>query len=338
MFAEDPGALAFLRGIEAALRDEGFDIAAIPATSGGAEALIDHVKPAAVLVGTSENLDSFAFELTRSARARHIPTFGAVDSAANAAFRFRGRSAATFAHAPAALLVPDDASRAAFVALGFPAGGITVTGHPRLAEVARLRESMSAEDRIAARVHFAGAGERPVIVFVSELSTGLGDDPFRKTPAYTLGGTSGSEARTDIVAEELLHAARALPGDPWLVLRLHPKQDADDVAELAGRFDQVSRGGPGLDAVRGADLVTGMTSALLAEAAVFGRPVLSIVPDPAERAWLGDMAGRIACVSTRRELGAALAHWPAPLPPQPCGGDPAARMAAAIRAEIERAP
>lgn len=338
MFAEDPGAFAYLEGVEAALRQEGFDVVSAPPTSDDADGVIDRAQPAAVLVGTSENLDSFAFGLTERAKARRIPTFGAVDSAANAAFRFRGRSAEAFAHAPDHLLVPDAATRGAFVAHGFAPEAITVTGHPRLAEIARLRAHMNEEDRRAARArHFPAAGKRPVIVFVSELSTGLGDDPFRRTDAYTLDGTSGSDARTEIVAEEMLRAARALPSDPWLVLRLHPKQDPDDIARLAAGFDQVSRGGPGLEAVAGADLVTGMTSVLLAEAAVLGLPVLAIVPDPAERAWLGDMAGSIACVASRPDLEEALAKWPAPLPPQPEGGDPAARMAAAIRAEIERA-
>lgn len=331
IFAEDPGAKAYLGGIEPALAREGLAAVAAPLGADDADAVLDAHDPVALLVGTSENLDSFAFALTESARARGIATFGAVDSAANAAFRFRGQTSRPFAHAPETLLVPDAASRAAFAALGFPAERIIVTGHPRLAEIARQRAKSGEEERRAARArHFPGADHRPVIVFVAELSTGLGDDPFRKTASYTLEGTSGSQRRTDIVAEELLRSVRALESDPWLVLRLHPKQDVADAAALVGDFDQVSSAGPGLDAVAGADLVTGMTSILLAEAAVFGRPVLAIVPDPAERSWLGDMADRIACVWTRDALDAALRNWPEPIPKDDSARDPAHAMAAAI--------
>ena len=347
VFAEDPGAVTFLDGVEPALVAAGFTPIALVAgaasarddaiecSGANADAVIIEHAPAAVVVGTSENLDSFAFALVAAARARRIPTFGAVDSAANAAFRFRGRTSQPFAHAPDFLLVPDNATAEAFTALAFATDRISVVGHPRLAELARMRGTADFADRRDAL--FPLAGERPVIVFVSELSTGLGDDPFRRTPDYTFAGTSESDRRTEIVAEELIRAARGLPSNPWIVLRLHPKQDPADVAALAAEFDQVSRAEPGLEVVGAADLVTGMTSVLLAEAAVLGRPVLSIIPMPAESAWLGDMADRIASVSTRAGLEGALRNWPAPLPPiEDEITNPSARMAEAIARGIDR--
>lgn len=63
-------------------------------------------------------------------------------------------------------------------------------------------------------------------------------------------------------------------------------------------FDQVSRNEPGMEVVAAAGLVTGMTQHTLAEAAMSGCRVLSIVPDPAERLWLGDIGELIHCVWT----------------------------------------
>lgn len=327
LFVEDPGAFAYLAGLEDALVEAGLDAVTIAAghardalpdaidgTDLDADGAIAHFSPAAVVIGTCENLDTAAFDLVHTARARNIPTFGAVDSAANAPFRFRGRSSQALAHAPDFLLVPDVTSREAFVALGFSARDITVTGHPRLAELSGGRNRMSADQRSAAKRRlFPNAGDRPVVVFVSELSTGLGDDPFRRTLDWTLHGTGDSDRRTDVVAQELLQAARALPTKPWMVLRLHPKQSLADVAGIVTGFDQVSRNEPGMEVVAAADLVTGMTSILLAEAAMSGCRVLSIVPDPAERLWLGDIGELITCVSARQALEQALADWPEPL-------------------------
>lgn len=356
VFAEDPGAALFLQPLPAAWQGAGGTcrVLALPFAApyfadcaliappayrddDAARKVIADERPSVLLVGTSENPDSFAFALAAAARDAGIPVIGAVDSAPNAAHRFRGRTGAALGHAPDHLMVADEATSRGFRALGMTAQRISVVGHPRLAELVAMRRALGEADRAMLRQRlFPGADPRPVIVFVSELSVGLGDDPFRKTADYALHGTSGSTRRSDIVAEELVRAARLLPDKPWLVLRLHPKQPADDAAAIAGLFDQVSQRESGLDVVLGANLVTGMTSILLAEAAVLGRPVLSIVPDPAERAWLGDLGDAIASVSNRPALEAALQAWPKPLPFAPGAPCPAAAMVDAIASVMGR--
>jgi hypothetical protein len=351
LFAEDPGGALFMQHLPAAWEAwggtacvlalphaapyfAGRPLVAMPAGSGpsDASALLTTVNADVLVTGTSENPDTFGFRLIAAAREMDIPSFGAVDSSPNAPYRFRGRSDSPMTHTPDFLLVPDLTTEQEYIKLGLAPDRVLRVGHPRLSEIARLRHVHDRATVARARQKlFPEAGDRPIILFVSELSVGLGDDPFRRTARYTLAGTGMSERRSEIVAQELLRAARLLPSNPWLVLRLHPKQGLDDVAGIADQFDQVSCTEPGLDVVGSVDLVTGMTSVLLAEAAVLGRPVLSIVPDPSESAWLGDFAERIVSVSTRVALEAALANWPAVLPP--CGEegvDPAALMAEVI--------
>ena len=146
-----------------------------------------------------------------------------------------------------------------------------------------------------------------IAVFVSELSTGLGGEArYRRSPGYSLHGEGTSDRRTDIVAQEAVRALQQA-GPVWTVLRLHPKQDRASEAGLAALFDQVSQTEPALDLCLAADLVCGMTSVLLIEAAALGLPVLSIVPQAEEREWLGDAGEAIPSVSTRAVLEGWLA-------------------------------
>lgn len=337
LFVEDPGAALFMCELPAALREAGartvtlaLPFAApyfadeklidVPATldPAAAAALLDQHQPAALVFGTSENPDSFAFALRVAAGRRGIPTLAAVDSVPNAEHRFRGHGTDPFRYAPDTLLVADSASADAYRALGVDSVRITICGHPRFDEIATIRERWSDADRALQRQrHFPEASvDARIVVFVSELSVGLGDNPFRRDDGYRLAGTSGSDARSRIVGEELLLALPHLHHPVHSVLRLHPKQNAAEEADFAVLFDQVSQAEPGLEIVNAADLVVGMTSILLIEAACLGRPVLSIVPRPEEQAWLGDAQAIIPGAFTREAITAFLAQgddpqgWP----------------------------
>lgn len=343
---EDPGAVLYLRGLADALGRAGLealtfatghartalpDAVALPAD---ARALLASEAPAVLVVGTSENPESPAFALTEAARALGVPVIGAVDSAANAASRFAGTGKDPLAHAPDALLVPDQASLRAFAGLGFAERAIHVTGHPRIDEIAATDASLDAAARAALRRSLfpAAPDEARIAVFVSELSTGLGGEArYRRSPGYTLHGEGTSERRTDIVAQEAVRALRQA-GPVWAVLRLHPKQDRASEVALAALFDQVSQTEPALDLCMAADLVCGMTSVLLVEAAALSMPVLSIVPQAAEREWLGDAGQAIPSVSTRAALEGWLADpWTPAVLDRPTG-TALDRMVAAIAA------
>lgn len=343
---EDPGAVLYLRGLAQALDAAGMEPVTVATghakgvlpgaltMPGDPAGLLARESPAALVVGTSENPQSPAFVLTAAARARGIPVIGAVDSAANAASRFAGTGSDPLAHAPDALLVPDRASAAAFAELGFSRGAIHVTGHPRLDEIATLGAGLDSAARAELRRRLCPGApvDARVAVFVSELSTGLGGEArYRRGPGYGLAGDGTSDRRTDIVAQE---AVRALgrTGPVWTVLRLHPKQDRAEETALAALFDQVSQSEPALDLCLSADLICGMTSVLLVEAAALGLPVLSIVPQTAEREWLGDAGQAIPSVSTRAALEAWLAGPWLPTLLEQASGSALDHMVAAIAA------
>ena len=241
-----------------------------------------------MLVGTSEDKHAAAHDLVAACREARIPTLGFVDGPANIERRFRGRGDSPLAFVPDAVLVPAETLRAQLGAVGFPGERIFVVTHPHFARLAAEKRRLDAtgRDALRRRIFPACPAGRPILVFLAERSGGLDDENFRRSAAYTLAGRGGDDRRTNIVLEEVLDARRPSTPQPFIVLRLHPKNDPEEFAAYRHEIDQVSRAEPALDVVYAADAVAGLTTILLSEAAVLGRPVLSVVPRASERDWL----------------------------------------------------
>ena len=305
LLAAEP-ALAYLRGRAVA-------VTPVEAAS-TAETLLAHFDPAAVLVGTSENEHSLGLSLVKAARACGLATAGFVDGFANASFRFRGTTSSPLAYAPDVVFVPDEPTRRAFVELGLDGSRVLVTGHPYHDDVLRKRDALEAEgvEAVRRRVLHAPRDAR-VITFVSELSTGFDAAQFQRSSEYTLTGRGQRSGRTEIVLEEVIDAVRACRDQNlYLVLRLHPKNTRAELGSLVDEVDHVSEGGMALEVAFASDLVVGMTSMLLVEASLLGRPTLSVVPRIAETVWLPTIAsGSTPCATTREELLRQLLRWSA---------------------------
>lgn len=298
-----------------------------------------------VVVGTSENPDSPGFALIAAARDAGVPSFGVIDSAANAAFRFRGTTSEALAYAPDWLLVPDQWTAQEYRGLGFPAARIVEVGHPQYDRVAVARATLARRDRseLRGRLYPRAPRGAPIVVFVSEISTGLDPRQYQVSADYTLHGRGVARDRSAIVVEELLDALNALHADglldPYLVLRRHPKEQDEALAAYLPHFDLVSRGGDPLELIYAADLAVGMSSMLLIEAHLLGVPTLSIVPRIIERDWLPTVrAGVTPCATDRHTVREWLRTWlaarpehaalvDAPPPPHSRSSSSAARMA-----------
>lgn len=301
---EDPGAANGMVGVNEAFTWRGADIdiyatgAARAYAAGIGLSTIDlddlavPLSADALLVGTSENPDSPVFAITHAARKAGIPCFGFIDGPANAAHRFQGRTDTPLTHAPDYLLVSDPAAAAAYAELGFDADKITVVGHPNMDRVRdkAVELSKAGRPKLRARLFPDIDPARPLIVFLAETSDGLDPAEFRRSAAYTLKGRGDNDGRTEICLEETLDALPAAAPDAALILRLHPKNNPDTFKPYAGEIAAMSIGGDPLEVVFAADLVIGMTSVLLFEAAVMGRPTLSVTPRPDEAAWLSSIA------------------------------------------------
>jgi hypothetical protein len=323
IFVEDPGAANFVAPLPEALASRGWRTSVFAAGlakdylanrqvaiqvidhSMTAELILSTNKPRILIAGTAENKDTIGLTLISMARDLGIITIGIIDAIMNAQYRFRGQCDIPLAHAPDWLLVPDEWTKQVFVTLGFSETHAVVCGHPHYDYVIDKIKEFSAMNRDVLKNHlFPGlrAGQK-IIVFVTEGSARV--KKFSPPPLheYTITGRGNGAGRTEIVMEEFLDAVKSLSSRPYLVLRLHPKETSEDYLQYLEEFDLVDNKSAPLELVYGADLVVGMTSMLLMEAALLGRPTLSILPRPQEGEWLHSIkAGVTQCVTNREAL------------------------------------
>ena len=318
IFVEDPGAANFVAELPTELKSRGHSSQVFARATGArqlaalevpyedadaisdAGAMLDATAPRMLVAGTSENQDAFGLALLQAARAAGLPSVGALDSPINAGFRFRGRSCSPLTYAPDCLLVPDEQTRAAMAGVGFDDGRMVVCGHPHHDHVRSARERLDRSRRFPRRAALlpGAAPAQKVVVFLTEISSGPDPTLFVRDEHYTLTGREGSDRRTDIVLETLLDGIAAISPRPYVVLRLHPKNRPEDFAAYGDEIDFMSAGGSPLELIAVSDLVVGMTTVLMVEAALLGRPTLSIVPTIREREWLPTIgAGITPCAN-----------------------------------------
>ncbi len=269
------------------------------------------INPQVLLTGTSENPNTPAFDMIEEARCRGIPSVGFVDGPANAQHRFRGATDDPLFHAPDWLLLPDDWTRTQFVACGAAPDHIYVTGHPHFDAVRTKGRALLASplDQRRRRVLPQAKSGRKIVVFLSEISDGLDPQAVTRSSDYTLQGWGGSDLRTHIVLEEFLDAIDLTEERPYLVLRLHPKDNVAAYSRYLDLFDEVSTSGDPLPLLCVATLIVGMSTILLDEAAATGLATLSILPRECERNDITSVRnGMTACATDRQHLQTLLAQ------------------------------
>lgn len=278
--------------------------------SSTAESLLREIQPKILLTGTSENPDSLGLQLIHAAQRAGIQTAAFIDAGVNAPHRFRGRSDKALTYVPDWILVPDDWTRDDFIRIGARADRTVVCGHPHYDYVLHIARTWTADYRreLKRRILPGLTDGQQVTVFLSEGSERVRLlSPPTSPLEYSLKGMGNRTGRTEIIIEEFLMAVHALPQRPYLILRLHPKDQPEDFRIYAEHFDHIDLSSPPLELIFCADLVVGMTSMLLLEAALLGRKTLSVVPRQAEKDWLPTVRQDITpCVMTRPDLIATL--------------------------------
>jgi hypothetical protein len=335
IFVEDPGAANYLAQLPAALAGRGWFVKVLAdghakqhlLQLGVCPEAVQHpaapvqilasVKPHVLIVGTALNPNTLGLTLVAEARAANIESIGAVDASMNPDHRFRGQSDKPLAYAPDWLFVVDESTKAAYIALGYPAERVVVCGHPHYDYMRTVRMKLENEGQNALRQRVLPGvpKKRKVIIFATECSARLyrlqtGSpvmDGQVHLADYTLVGRGTGNGRTEVVLEEFLDAVQLVKPRPYLVLRLHPKDTSEDYTEYLDEFDLVSSGGSPFELLYAADLVVGLTTMLVLEAALLGKLTLSVVPRVVEMEWLPSVRDGITpCVTTRKQLRVAL--------------------------------
>lgn len=267
------------------------------------EDLINDVNPRIIVVGTSENRKSCAFEIISKAKERGIKTVGVIDSPINVEERFKGVSKNPLAHAPDHIFVLDERTKDAYIKIGFIASKIQIINSPHADTINRIVKELESFDinHLKTKLLNTPYKENNIFLFASEMSDGLNSSDFLRSSEYTLKGTrSGSVKRTHIVLEEYLAAMDTYHPSAYKILRLHPKEDISEYQDYMSEFEQYSQGGSPYELIFISDMVCGLTSMLLYEAYLMGKKSLAILPREKEKDWL--MSGDIPFVFKRDNL------------------------------------
>jgi hypothetical protein len=242
--------------------------------------------------------DTVPLQLARRARAAGLRVECVLDSWMNYRRRLEMDGGPLFV--PDAYHVMDDLARSRAIAEGLPPDVVSVSGHPALADLGApdAEQRSMLRRRIAERVGFEP--DRNLLVWVSE-------------PA---GREQAAGYTEEQALGELCSAVRAHGGPFAICVLAHPREDRALVQVAWARRSLGLPGGvlpPGeitsREAVGAAHAVAGMTSILLYESWLLGRPTLSLQPGlarPDLRVYR-DRPG-VLCVETPEEM-AAIAGW-----------------------------
>ena len=247
------------------------------------------------LIGTSENKKSLGLDLIKLGNIRKIKTVGIVDMFINYSNRFKGESNCPLQFKPNFLLVTDDATKSAFIKLGFEKNNIFVCKHPQLERLRKLKSIFKKKFPIENKM-------KKRWLFVSENIDLLNPSESFRSNDYSFLGRGVSKWRTAIILEEVIEALKTYCPDIKLEVRLHPKNKIEqfDLWNKEVTFDQIN---DPLESVWKADFVLGMSSNLLVEAMLFEKNVLSILPRLKEKEWLYELKiGMIPSVFNSYEL------------------------------------
>ncbi len=270
--------------------------------------LLHETNPRCVLVGTAANPQTLGLHLIDAARIARIPSVAFIDAFIGAKNRFRGVVGCddALAHAPDWLLVPDRMTCDAFVGLGYPQQRITVCGHPQYDEtraLAKQWEEAGGPASFRRRLFPDVTSGRRILTFVSEPPSFYGRLPLYPSNEYGFTGRGVHKERTKIILEEVLDAISVLAERPYVVFREHPRDRIDEYAEYKTEIDLFSRRGLPLELVYATDLTVGMTSMLLLEAALLGRPSLAVLVHVTEIDWLPNVRNGVTpYVLNRQDL------------------------------------
>ena len=330
IYVEDPGAVNFIINLPKLFSDNGYKTVILANgascqyldTKGVAYAnveakkpkeILEFYKPDVFLEGTTENPDSLGLILTNQAKLVNIMTIGYIDMYCNASRRFKGRSNNPLFYCPEVLLVPDINTKDAYINLGCNNDNVIITGHPHYEAVHKWGKQVSKVDRqlLRNKIFPKAANDKLVVVFISEVrglvNESLNESASLKNDKYSFVGRGDSNFRTVIILEELIDGLLDANLKAHIVLRLHPRDNKLDYANIINELDQVSTVEKPLEVVLAADLVVGMTSMLLLEASILKIPTLSMLPIEREKKWMPNtLSGVTVVVSSREELVSAL--------------------------------
>lgn len=241
------------------------------------------------------------------ARSHGVPSIAVVDQWQYYGRRFSGPGPDDgFGSLPDWISIMDEHAKLETVAAGIDADRIVVTGQPAFDKLARLRETFDDSARQQVRRDLGVLPTGRLVCFVAEaLAAYFGD---------TLGYTEQSVLR-DVVSL-CRHVGNERDEPLHLAVKLHPQNVPEEFAWLGqpapGQKLRITVHGteqPPLPLVMASDVVLGMTSVLLVESILVGRPTISFQPAAKVRDKLvATVVGAIPLIDDQTQCRRALSR------------------------------
>ncbi len=235
--------------------------------------------------------------LWRWAADRRMPSAALVDQWQNYAIRFSGTAATErLAYLPDRILLMDEQARREAIADGLPDDRLDVTGQPAFDDIRREHRLLMAE-RARLRAALGMADDACVVTFVAE---SLADD---------YGDSLGYDEQSTLAfLGETLHEVAGRTGPLFVAVKLHPQNDAARFAWALDRWPALTlrlfaREVTPRQMIVLSDLVIGMTSVMLVEAILAGKPTVSLELDAKREPQL--VATRAGAIPSLRTADAA---------------------------------
>ncbi|PKL70352.1 MAG: hypothetical protein CVV30_03055 [Methanomicrobiales archaeon HGW-Methanomicrobiales-1] len=225
-----------------------------------------------LFTSTSWNQQEFEKTFLLVARRLSIPSIAIIDYPSNYTIRFSDITGNPV-YLPDKIAVMDATTRDEMVSEGFEPDIIMVTGQPAYDDLGSWKSAFSTEKREALRKKLGVNPGELLVVFASEpLFSGTPSRP--SYPGYTKKEVLHS------VISALDEIQRTCNQKITLIIRPHPRENPNEFAgELGERIHIIiSTTGNSREIIMAADLVTGMTTALLVEACYLGCIVVSVQP------------------------------------------------------------
>jgi hypothetical protein len=251
-------------------RSGGEDVRPLDERSAGdteAAALLANTRPDFVCAATSVNGVDWERHFFVAARQLGIPSLAVLDYWSNYTVRFS--LSRELDALPDLISVADERMLAEMIACGFPAERLRIAGQPVLDEVRRWHRALGEGRRAEFRAGLQVAEDTRLFLFVSQ--------PLREM--RRLAGAD-MDAQEDEVAGAT-RLARAIAQAPMaskrLLIKIHPREDADKYQSLLSAFPDLVRLSSSemhrWEQCIAADIIYGIDSMLLEEAQIMGCPV-----------------------------------------------------------------
>jgi hypothetical protein len=270
--------------------------------------------PDLIVTGTSSE-DFTERHLWKAAETAGIPSFAVLDQWTNYRLRLMPeaddptngfRTSKLFV--PSFLFIMDEFAKEEMCALGIDPKKLVVSGQPFFGYIRNTGDRFTANEIETLRREITGTQGGLVFVFASQPLTsihqknGMAEDHWGYTEKTVLKN----------VAECLSKLADELAVKVTLVLRLHPKDEAnvyqDSLATYLNSIKVVTdRENDSSLLLKAADLVIGMFSMLLLEAAILERPFISVqIGLKRDNPLIFDRMGLVRSILTEEELEKSL--------------------------------